>query len=98
VLTVDEYYAKNMKVGKTPITIVGQVAQKRVGTNEIWIQLGASGGTVQGEMSASKVNDRVKEQYQSIQIGDRVGFKGKFNAELGGTAYFTIEELVLNPQ
>lgn len=97
IITVDDYFGKNMKLGRTPITIVGQVAQKRVDTNEIWIQLGSGAGTIQGEMSKSKINAKVKEQYESIQVGDRVAFKGSFNTEIMGTGYFTIEELILNP-
>lgn len=97
IITLDDYFGKNMRLGRTPITIVGQVAQKRVGTNELWIQLGSSTGTVQGEFTKSKINAKVKEQYESIQVGDRVAFKGSFNTELGGTAYFTIEVLILNP-
>jgi|GEM_PF-767404 len=97
IITVDDYFGKNMKLGRTPITIVGQVAQKKVDTNEIWIQLGSGAGTIQGEMSKSKINAKVKEQYESIQVGDRVAFKGSFNTEIMGTGYFTIEELILNP-
>jgi len=97
IITVDDYFAKNMKLGRTPITIVGQVAQKKVDTNEIWIQLGSGAGTIQGEMSKSKINAKVKEQYENIQVGDRVAFRGSFNTEIMGTGYFTIEELILNP-
>ena len=97
VITVDDYFSKNMKLGSQPITIVGQVATKRVDHNEVWIILGASGGKVHGELSRFKINDTVKQQYESIQIGSRVAFKGSFNMEMGNTAYFTIEEIVLNP-
>lgn len=97
VITVDDYFSKNMKLGSQPITIVGQVATKRVDHNEVWIILGASGGKVHGELSRFKINDTVKQQYESIQIGSRVAFKGSFNMETGNSAYFTIEEIVLNP-
>jgi hypothetical protein len=86
-----------MKLGSQPITIVGPVASKNVDHNEVWIILGASGGKVHGELSRIKINETVKKQYESIQIGSRVAFKGSFNTEMGNVAYFTIEEIVLNP-
>jgi len=97
VISVDDYFSKNMKLGSQPITIVGPVASKNVDHNEVWIILGASGGKVHGELSRIKINETVKKQYESIQIGSRVAFKGSFNTEMGNVAYFTIEEIVLNP-
>ena len=97
IVTVDDYFGQNMKLGSVPITLVGQVAQKRVDANEIWIQLGSSAGTIHGEMSKYKITDQVKQQYAALSVGDKVAFKGRFNMEVAGTAYFTIEEIILNP-
>ncbi len=97
IVTVDDYFEQNMKLGSAPVTLVGQVAQKRVENNQLWIQLGSSGGTVQGEMAKYKITDQVKEQYSALSVGDKVAFKGRFNMEVGGTGYFTIEEIILNP-
>jgi len=97
IVTVDDYFGQNMKLGSAPVTLVGQVAQKRVENNQLWIQLGSSGGTVQGEMAKYKITDQVKEQYSALSVGDKVAFKGRFNMEVGGTGYFTIEEIILNP-
>lgn len=76
---------------------LGQVSQKKTERNKVWIRLGSRMGTIEGELSKSKINAKVREQYQSIQLGDRVAFKGSFNTELGNTAYFTIEELIPSP-
>jgi len=97
IVTVDDYFGHNMKLGSAPVTLVGQVAQKRVENNQLWIQLGSAGGTVQGEMAKYKITDQVKEQYAALSVGDKVAFKGRFNMEVGGTGYFTIEEIILNP-
>ena len=97
VVTVEDYFGQNMKLGSAPITLVGQVAQKSVDNDQLWIQLGSSGGTVQGEMAKYKITDEVKEQYAALSVGDKVAFKGRFNMEVGGTGYFTIEEIILNP-
>lgn len=97
-ITADDYFQKNMKLGATPVTIVGAVAMKRVDANEAWIILGATGGKIHGELHKSKIDSDVKQQYESLNVGDRVAFKGSFNLETGSSAYFTIEEIVLNPQ
>ena len=97
IITIDDYFGKNMRLGKTPITLVGQVASKAVHADALWITLGSGTGTIQGELSKSKITVKVKEQYENIQVGGRVAFKGSFNMEVMGTGYFTIEELVLNP-
>jgi hypothetical protein len=97
VITADDYFQKNMKLGATPVTIVGAVSMKRVDANEAWIILGAAGGKIHGELHKSKIDSEVKQQYESLQVGDRVAFKGSFNMEMGNTAYFTIEQIILNP-
>jgi len=97
-ITADDYFEKHMKLGNTPIIIVGRVKQKVTGQDEVLILLGSRMGTIRGALSKSKLTPKVIEQYERLRIGGLVAFKGSFNTELGDTAFFTIEELDLPPE
>lgn len=98
VITIDDYFSKNMRLGNAPITVIGQVSQKVVNSDELVIDLGSHTGRIIGRISGHNINDKVRQQYASIQIGDRVAFKGSFFQEMDNISWFNIHELILNPQ